>query len=319
MILYLDLQQNVRGDPNENFARELFELFMLGEGHYEESDIKEAARAFTGYKTDGTRFRFVARQHDTGRKTIFGKKGSFAGSDVIDIALQQPAARTFLPGELLRFYLSNDIEFDAPVLDRLGDLWRGSGFNLKDLATTVFQSRLFYHPAFRGNMIKSPTQYYIGMLQDLGLEVPPFAREAMSRLRGMGQPFFAPPNVRGWVGGRRWINASTLSARQQTADWILSPLEEENLNADDYAELMVARLEGRGNLTLTKDHWARYFGSRDSATSVSRLAGDLLSQPITEAFADALGRHRWTPGSASSETMRNVMAALLQSPQYQLC
>ena len=215
MIKYLDLQQNRKGHPNENFARELFELFILGEGNYTEKDIKEAARAFTGYKIRNNEFFFNRRQFDDGSKIVFNRKGQWNGDDVIDLALDQSAARTFLPNEFLHFYLSTDVTLEDSYLKSLGNIWRRNHFNLSSLIKTVFKSRIFFHSQFRGNLIKSPTHFYFGLLQDLNLDVAPFPTFTLNALRNMGQPFFAPPNVRGWVGGENWINASTLAARRQ--------------------------------------------------------------------------------------------------------
>jgi uncharacterized protein (DUF1800 family) len=319
MILYLDLQRNEKGKPNENFARELFELFLLGEGNYTENDVKEAARAFTGYKTDGSAFRFVSRQHDFGRKTVFGETGMFQGDDIIDSALTQPAARTFLPSELLRVYLSADIKLDRPYLERLGEIWRGSGFDLEELMRTVFSSRLFYHPQFRGNMIKSPIQYYLGLLQDMELDVPPFPRGTLSALRNMGQPFYAPPNVRGWVGGRAWINASTLAARHQVVDAILQPIEEENLNADDYAELMVARLNGHANLTVSEEHWDRLAETTRIGAGFAELAERFSPNPVSAEFVNRITNHYKNGSCSPRHRLKEIVSTLLQSPQYQLC
>jgi uncharacterized protein (DUF1800 family) len=146
MINYLDLQQNRNGAPNENFARELMELFTLGIGHYTENDIKEAARAFTGYVQRFGDYRFDPRQHDASPKTIFGHTGNFDGDGVIDLIYTQKAAGTHLPALLTRFYLTDETLPDG-YLDALGDWWRGTGFDLRQLAQRYFSSRLFFAPA----------------------------------------------------------------------------------------------------------------------------------------------------------------------------
>ena len=181
MIMYLDLQGSRRQAPNENFARELFELFVLGEGHYTEADIKEAARAFTGYRQNRGEFVFAQRQADSGRKSVFGRAGRFDGDDIIDLAYRQPAAATFLPGEMVRFYLTAD---GLPVADLapLGEYWREEKFNLRALLRRFFSSRAFYDPAFRGNYIKSPVQFSLGLCQDLDLDVLPGRRPPMDQL-----------------------------------------------------------------------------------------------------------------------------------------
>ena len=318
MVQYLDLQRNVKGKPNENFARELFELFMLGEGNYSERDIKEAARAFTGYKTDVTGFRFIPGKHDVGRKVIFGQKGNYSGDDVIDLALNQPAVRTFLPAEVLRYYLSSEVVFEPPYLKRLGEVWRGSGFNLGNLIATVFGSRIFYHPQFRGNLIKSPVQFYLGMLQDLNLDVAPFPKVTLNALRNMGQTFFAPPNVRGWVGGKLWINSSTFAARHQSVDFVFSPMNEDKLNADDYAELMIARMEKRGNLTVSRAQLERMadMGVDEMVDHLSRL---LFATPVSPEYRQPLVNFLNNAEGRSLSRVKELTVALMQSPQYQVC
>ena len=321
MIQYLDLQRSTAGAPNENFARELFELFTLGEGNYTESDVKEAARAFTGYRTDGTHFKFVYRRYDAGRKTIFSQSGRWSGDDVIDMVLEQPAARTFLPGELLRFYLSADVALAIDYLNKLGEHWAADDFNLAALRNRIFRSRLFFHRQFRGNLIKSPIQFYLGMLQETALDVPPFPSIAINAMRNMGQPFFAPPNVRGWVGGKAWINSSTLAARRQAVEWHFSPLKAHRLNADDYAELMVAQQEGRADLTFL-DRTLDGLLDRSNDEIVDLVLNRFVPAPKSPALRAAMSEFlRAAPANRRLRLnqVRDLVKTLLQSPHYQLC
>ena len=317
MIKYLDLQQNRKGHPNENFARELFELFILGEGNYTEKDIKEAARAFTGYKIRNNEFFFNRRQFDDGSKTVFNRKGRWNGDDVIDLALDQSAARTFLPNEFLHFYLSTDVTLEDSYLKSLGNIWRRNHFNLGSLIKTVFKSRIFFHPQFRGNLIKSPTHFYFGLLQDLNLDVAPFPSHTLNALRNMGQPFFAPPNVRGWVGGKNWINASTLAARRQLIESLFSPLEEDNLNADDYAALKTAHRENRGKITVTEKMIKGIAGMKNEAM-VDHFINYFLSDFDNDQIRKVLMKYINQGSANRTEKIRNLVAVLLQSPQYQL-
>jgi len=223
MIMYLDLQQSQRGAPNENFARELFELFLLGEGNYTEADIKEAARAFTGYRQNEGVYRFAPGQHDPSNKTIFGHTGPYDGDGVIDLAYTQPAAGRYLAHKLARFYLTDD-PVPPEHLAALGEWWHeAANYDLRWLAQRFFGSRMFFDPAYRGNYIKSPVQFLLGLVQDLDLDITPLPRRTIFPLRLMGQIPFRPPNVRGWVGGRNWINSSTLAARRQTVATLSPP------------------------------------------------------------------------------------------------
>ncbi|HWL17109.1 MAG TPA: DUF1800 family protein, partial [Opitutus sp.] len=317
MVRYLDLDRSVAEAPNENFARELFELFVLGEGHYAEADIKEAARAFTGYRGQAAtgEFRLVRQRHDAGRKTIFGRTGRFTGDDVIDLAYAQPAAATFLPGELARFYLS-DRPLPPEMLPTLGERWREQRFELRALALTFFRSRAFFAPEYRGNFIKSPVQFYLGALQDLELEVTPLTRFTLNPLRQMGQQLFQPPNVRGWVGGRSWINSTTFAARRNLVQQLFVPLREDTLNADDVRALAEARKAGRERFTVGDDWFERWSGQPADQT-VGRLAQRFLAAPLPRHASQVLVEFldRRTAGTAR----RDAIAALLQLPEYQLC
>ncbi len=320
MVVYLDLNQNRRGAPNENFARELFELFLLGEGNYTEADIKESARAFTGYRQQFGVFRQVPNQHDPGIKTIFGHTGSFTGDDVIDLAFKLPAAGAFLPHEMVKFYLS-DTPLPPEYLLTLGAGWRSGGYNLGDLARRFFGSRMFFAPEFRGDFIKSPVQFYLGLVQDLGLSITPLPRQVLVPLRQMGQMLFNPPNVRGWVGGRTWINSATLGVRRQLVESLFSPLDEDALNADEQVELSAARAAGAGNFRVSDERLAPLAGL-DPAAATAQLLADFLALPAAPEFRESVRQFLAADSAGGSHRLhllRRAMVTLLQSPEYQLC
>jgi uncharacterized protein (DUF1800 family) len=316
MIVYLDLQQSQRDAPNENFARELFELFTLGEGNYTEADIKEAARAFTGYRQRNGEFAFVARQHDGSRKTVFGEKGAFTGDDVIDLVFKKPAAGVFLPREMAKFYLTDE-PLPAAHLDALGAAWAKAGYDLGKLIGVFFTSRLFYAGEYRGNFIKSPLHYYLGLLQNLDLSVVPLPRQLTGAFRQMGQMPFGPPNVRGWVGGKNWINSVTLATRRRVAEALLTPLNEENLNADERLDLDAAYAEGITNFTLSDEKLAAW-----AALPPDKRARELVTLCLPQAAGSGLEaklrQHFAAAGNAANAT-RQALAALLTSPDYNLC
>lgn len=318
MLLYLDLQNSRPEAPNENFARELFELFVLGEGNYTEEDIKEAARAFTGYRQNNGRFVLQQRQHDAGPKRVFGVEGSFNGDQVIDLAYQQPAAATFLPRELIRFYLS-EYPLDETYVAGLGDWWRAADFDLRALAHRFFGSRLFFDGGWRGTRIKSPVEFYLGLAVDLDLDVAPLPRTVLSSLRQMGQELYQPPNVRGWVGGRRWINASTLSARRQLVQYLLRPIDTARLNADEVAALDAAKAAGREAFTVGPERLAQMNQMSDEQIA-DRFANYFTPLPATPPTRDIITRHLAAAQSPTDRTerVRAVLTALLQSPAYQL-
>ncbi|HEY2863131.1 MAG TPA: DUF1800 domain-containing protein [Casimicrobiaceae bacterium] len=220
MVVYLDSAQNKRGAPNENFARELMELFTLGEGNYTERDVKEAARAFTGWSLDrdSGAFRFRPFLHDFGSKTVLGRTGNFDGDDVIDILLAQPATAEFVTRKLWREFISP--EPDAAEVTRIARRFRESGYDIKAAVYALLISDDFYARPNRGVLVKSPVNLVVGTLRQFGLhpaDTIPFAVAAA----GMGQNLFAPPNVRGWPGQEAWINTASLLARKQFLDRLL--------------------------------------------------------------------------------------------------
>lgn len=319
MVVYLDLQQSRREAPNENFARELFELFTLGEGNYTENDIKEAARAFTGYRQREGEFAYAQRQHDDGTKVIFGRRGEFNGDEVINLVFTQKAAGSFLPGEMARFYLSENA-LPAGYTEALGEWWSGEGYDLRKLAVKFFSSRMFFAPAYRDGYIKSPIQFYLGLVQDLDLSVAPLPRQVINSLRAMGQMPFDPPNVRGWVGGRSWINSATLTARRQLIQALVSPFNEDNLNADERLEVAAAYADGISNFTLDEARlagWAKLPPAERAHDLVRRyvpdLAGTDLERQVTT-FLQRSAQHSQAPAAT-----RAALATLLESPSYQLC
>jgi uncharacterized protein (DUF1800 family) len=322
MMLYLDLNQNRREAPNENFARELFELFLLGEGNYTEADIKEAARAFTGYRLRPAtgEVLFVANQHDSGPKTVFGQTGDLKGDDVIDLAYAQPAAGAFVPHEMVKFYLA-DAMLPPEYLHALGDSWRTEGgYDLRWLARRFFGSQLFFAPEFRGEFIKSPIQFYLGMLQDLDLDVVPLARFVLNPLRQMGQVLYTPPNVRGWVGGRAWVNSASLAARRTLVELLFTPLDERKVNADEQLDLVAAHTNGVDRFTVA-DETLKPLAALPAPAAVQALETDYLPIASEPSFTASLAGFI-TAGENPAEHMRRIRRAtitLLQSPEYQLC
>ena len=217
MLVYLDAAQSRKGQPNENFAREVMELFTLGEGQYSESDIKEAARAFTGWSLDRDTGRYLFRPgiHDTGVKTVLGRSGNFDGDAVLDIILAKPQASEFITAKLWREFVSP--EPDAREVKRIAQVFRGRDYDVKAAMRSLLLSDAFWAANNRGTLVKSPVELVVGTLRQL--EVSPGASMPFAVVAaGMGQNLFAPPNVKGWPGGEAWINSHTLLARKQFLD-----------------------------------------------------------------------------------------------------
>lgn len=214
MLVYLDNASNRKDHPNENYARELLELFTLGEGNYTEHDITEAARALTGWTIDTNGFRVRRAWHDDGVKTIFGKSGNFDGEALIDLIVQRPEASQHLARKLLVFFLTQDP--DRKLVNALAAELRRTDYDLRTTMKTLFKSEAFYAEKYRFEQIKSPVELVVGTARLLENSVTDFDK-ALRDLREMGQELYQPPNVKGWDGGRKWINTATLFARYNFA------------------------------------------------------------------------------------------------------
>jgi hypothetical protein len=239
MLRYLDNNVNVAAHPNENFARELMELFTLGIGNYTEADIRESARAFTGWTfrrdPDGTgTFYDNARQHDDGSKTFLGRTGNFSGTDIIAIIFTQPAAAKFFANRLISFFVYNDPE--PQLVDAVAALLVRNRFEVAPVLATLLRSNVFYSNRAYRALVKSPVEFVVGTHQMFN--VPTVELTELGALRTMGQVLFYPPNVKGWDGGKAWINSQTVLTREnfanavaqnpmmlQDAGWITSTMQ----------------------------------------------------------------------------------------------
>ena len=221
MLAFLDAGVNVKGSPNENFAREILEMFTMGVGHYDEFDIRESARAFTGWNYLGTEFRFNADQHDFGTKTVFGRRGDFDGEQVIDLILRQPATADYIAGRIYRYFVREEL---SPELEqRLGAVLRDSGYAVAPLLETIFLSRDFYSPASVGTRIKSPVELVVSTYRKLGLARVPGLPDFNEVTRALGQHLLHPPTVAGWSHGRAWITPGLLIERGNYVRDVLFP------------------------------------------------------------------------------------------------
>ena len=221
MLLYLDNRLNVKGHANENYAREILELFSLGIGNYTENDIKEAARAFTGWRNQGLTFIDDRAQHDEGMKTVFGQTGNWDGEDVVDLILQQEAAGEFIAGKIYRFFVREEIS--EQMLDELAARLRDDNYALKPFLHALFLSQDFYSEPSLGTQIKSPVQFLVSTYRKLGLERIPGTPYFPAATNLLGQALGNPPNVKGWDGGRAWLNPSTILLRNNLIGHLLFP------------------------------------------------------------------------------------------------
>lgn len=219
MLIYLDSTTNRKAHPNENYAREIMELFCLGEGNYTERDIQELARCFTGWEVRRKKFRFNRYQHDSGEKTILGETGKFSGEEGVDIVLKQNALPRFIVSKLIRFFVFDEPTATEHLIEPLANLLRNSDLNIAPVIERILASNLFYSPFAVGRKVRSPVELGIGLLRCLnGSANLEFVAQG---LNDIGQAVFYPPNVKGWDGGRTWINTSTLLGRSNLIGTLL--------------------------------------------------------------------------------------------------
>jgi hypothetical protein len=221
MLCFLDAGKNVKGAPNENFAREIMELFTMGVGNYSERDVREGARAFTGWNYVDLKFVVNAAQHDDGQKTFLGHTGNFDGVQVIDIIMQQPATAKFVSGKIYRSFVRQDL--DPALQAKLGDAFRGGKYEIKPLLELIFRSRDFYSQASVGTRIQSPIQLAVSTYKKMGLSEVPGVPDFNGATGALGQRLFAPPTVAGWPDGRSWITPGLLLERGNFARDVLFP------------------------------------------------------------------------------------------------
>ena len=235
MLVYLDNARSRRQAPNENFARELLELFTLGEGRYSETDIKETARAFTGWSVDpeSGSFAYRPRWHDGGEKRILGRRGAFDGDDVIDLLLARPETAELIVTKLWRQFISDTP--DRAEVRRLARLFRDARYEIGPLLSALFTSDAFWAAENRGCLIKSPVDFIVGSLRLFEL---PLRKDAdMAWLsRRLGQDLFEPPDVKGWPGGNAWITGATLLDRQALIARVTGSRQREEMPAGGSGE-----------------------------------------------------------------------------------
>jgi uncharacterized protein (DUF1800 family) len=221
MLVFLDAGRNVKDAPNENFGREVMELFLMGVGNYTEQDVREAARAFTGWIDDDLSFGFDASKHDERDKTILGVTGPFGGVEVLDIMLAQPATSVHIATKIYRFFVRDD---PSPELQaRLGAMLRDGNYEIAPFLRTIFLSRDFYSPASMGAQIKGPVELIVSTYRRLGLTELPGIPDINSASGALGQVLLNPPTVAGWAQGRAWITPATLIGRGNFAREVMFP------------------------------------------------------------------------------------------------
>lgn len=312
MLDYLNNQQNRKAHPNENYARELMELFTLGIGNYTEDDVKQGARAFTGWGHDGEDYIFRKFDHDYGPKTFLGRTGNFDGDDVIEIILGQEACGNYIANCLLNFFVTDTP--DPEVAKSLGDVLRQNNYDLRPMLATLFTSKYFYDDKNIGAQIKCPIQLVIGTQRMLAIE-PPNPAAVLGALDQMGQVPFAPPNVKGWPGGRMWINTSTLFVRYNTAVWLAGGGQ--SVSGGQGLGKFIAGLRRAGKFN-ERPNFAVGKAEGSPQQLVDEWVGRLIQRPMSDdrkkVLVDAL-----VASKDSSSGVKKVVQLIVSTPEYQLC
>ena len=330
MINFLNNNQNRKGHPNENFAREVMELFTLGRGNYTENDIKESARAFTGWganlKGD---FIFRERQHDDGSKNFLGKTGNCNGDDILNIILEQKQTARFIAQKTYRYFVNMDPEPDK--IEWLASRFYQSGYQIEALMTDIFTSDWFYNENNIGTKIKSPVELLVGIRRILPMQLENEASQLLLE-RLLGQVLFYPPNVAGWPGGKNWIDSSTLMMRLRIPQLIYAGDSVRMKPKDDDDQMMGMKdrdnnIPGKKNnrpgkageqLTATIN-WSGYFAPLEAVKRealVASIAGILLQ---TKKTIDPATLQQYTDAGSRESFIKTVTIQLMSTPEYQLC
>jgi uncharacterized protein (DUF1800 family) len=295
MLIWLDSNSNKKGKPNENYAREVMELFTLGLGNYTEEDIKEAARAFTGWGYDRTNKQvvFAAKQHDTGWKKVLGETGNFDEKSVVDVLFRQKALAPFMARNLLAFFGTPNpseqwvaqVAADVAGKETVGEVLR-----------SLFESDEFYKPEYRLTVIKTPAEYVAGIVRAFDI---PMSKSFVSSMRKMGQELYMPPDVAGWDGGAAWLMASSLLSRSQFAESVSKRIKTNLFTTAPYTPARKDKAEEWVDL------WGRHAGLWD----LSERSRSVIAKYADETFVHA---------ASKVNGMRGMLQLLMISPEAQM-
>jgi uncharacterized protein (DUF1800 family) len=324
MINFLNNNQNKKGHPNENFAREVMELFTMGRGNYTENDIKEAARAFTGWgATMSGEFAFRKFQHDDGSKTVLGKTGKFDGDDVLNILLEHKQTATYITRKIYRFFV-NDVADEGHVT-WLADRFYQSHYDIEKLMKDIFTSDWFYYAQNIGCRIKSPVELIVGIRRTLPMKLENEQVQLLIQ-RLLGQLLFYPPNVAGWPGGKNWIDSSSLMFRLRIPQLIFDNDEVALKPKDDDDQMMGMKdvgLKGKGKkgaqvISAAVD-WETYLKKFEKVPReklLTSISGILIqgAEPVNEKILN-----KYLDASSRENFIKSATIQLMSTPEYQLC
>lgn len=322
MLKFLNNKQNKKASPNENFARELLELFTLGIGNYTETDIKEAARAFTGWSFDlEGNFALQKWQHDTDSKTFMGNTSNLDGTDIVRIILKNKQTARFITTKIYRYFVNETVNATASKrIENLANSFYASNYDISALLHQIFTADWFYAPENMGNRIKSPVELMVGLMRPFkvnfaSIEAPLFVQ------RVLGQVLFDPPNVAGWKGGKSWIDSSTLTFRMslptvlfKNAATDISP--KESLSMEN---VMGSSRQAKKKIQASFDaqHLYRHFSQFSGESLKNEMAAYFLQTDISR--LNPLILNQFGKGQDKNTQMQNIAIALFSLPEYQLC
>jgi uncharacterized protein (DUF1800 family) len=321
MLVWLDQAQSRREHPNENFARECMELFTLGEGHYTEKDVTEAARAMTGWSLDRLteEYRYRPFAHDNGVKTVLGRTGNLTGKDVLETIVAQPQAGRFISAKLWKFFGSDDPS--PELVEALADVFRSNDNNFKPLLRTMFRSEDFYSSSVMRSQIKSPVQWLIGSIRLLERPMPP-PIVSTEMIKNLGQDLLLPPNVKGWDGGLSWITTNTLLARYNQAAILI--MGQGNLGAtggDRPVQKMAAQFANAAARRMVPANVEKIVNDadrRDSETLIAALGKRFLQGELTDKHREVLRDYLGGKTELDDRDVRNAIRLLMSTPEYQI-
>ncbi len=323
MISFLNNQQNRKKKPNENFAREVMELFTMGRGNYTETDIKEAARAFTGWGFNlKGEFEFRKFQHDDDKKTVLGKTGNFDGDDVLNILLEQKQTAKYITKKIYRYFV-NDKADDAKV-DWLSNRFYQNDYDIKKLLEDIFTADWFYEEKNIGTKIKSPIELLAGIRRLLPMEMENDQAQILFQ-KTLGQILFYPPNVAGWPGGKTWIDSSSLMLRLRIPQ-ILSANDIMDImpKTDDDVQGGMMEMAAKKLKDVTKGGTAKIDWSL-AAAIFEKIPREKLLQKITDTLLQTKGHvpdtllEKYVNSENRENFIKSAIVNLMSTPEYQLC
>lgn len=326
MLQYLNNQQNRKQKPNENFAREVMELFTMGRGNYTETDVKEAARSFTGWGFNlKGEFVFRANQHDAGSKTFLGKTGNFDGDDILNMLLDQKQTAIFITKKIYRFFVNEQVEEEQ--LTWLANRFYKSGYAIEKLMEDIFTSEWFYDKKNIGTKIKSPIELLVGIRRILPMQLKEESAQLLFQ-RALGQELFYPPNVAGWAGGKNWIDSSTLMLRLRIPQIITAneAIQIQTKRDDDVMMGQMAQNKMREQLNKS-------FGSKATAevdwASICKVYAPIAREQLLAAIAGSILQatqnvsplvlDKYLNKESREMYIKSVLVYVMSTPEYQLC